>query len=65
MKTVINAPDRESAIQSARQFLTYYPYRFAGVVLMPSGEWGWVNGKTMARLNNCVRAGCQVWRVTQ
>ena len=62
--TVINSPSRAAAIAACRQFLSFYPYRYAGIVEQYSGVWGWTNGKTMARLNALTRRGLTVYRVS-
>jgi len=65
MKNVINSPSRQSAVDSCAQFLSYFPYRHAAIVQMGGGGWGFVTGKTMARINNVARSGCKVWLVSK
>lgn len=62
--SVINSSDKNDAIASCKQFLRYYPYRYCGVVEHASGVWGYVVGKTMARLNHAAKTGAKVYRVT-
>jgi hypothetical protein len=61
--SVINSIDKQDAIASCAQFLRYYPYRYCGIVEHASGAWGYVTGKTMARLNTAARSGAKVYRV--
>ncbi|MFA7287262.1 MAG: hypothetical protein WC055_00120 [Melioribacteraceae bacterium] len=55
--------DKEEATQACIRFLSYYPYRYAAVVELPEGEYGYTTGKTMARLNNLARQGYNVFMV--
>jgi hypothetical protein len=64
MKSVINSPSKANAIESCEQFKRYFPYRFAAIVKMFGGSgWGYVTGKTMAKINTVAKAGCPVYLV--
>lgn len=60
MQNVINTPSKADAISQAARFLQYYPYRYAGIVELQSGVFGWFNGKTRATANRLARAGLKV-----
>ncbi len=63
MQSVINSPSKDEAIKEASNFLEYFPFRYAAIVELKSGHWGWVSGKTMARMNNLVKKGYSVYMV--
>ncbi len=63
MRNVINEPSKEAAIAQCDRFLQYFPFRYAGIVDMGSGGWGWLNGKTMSKFNTLARQGVTVYMV--
>lgn len=60
MKNVINCRDKEDAINSATRIKAYYPFRHVAIVDM-HGQWGYIMGKTMAKLNALARQGFPVF----
>lgn len=65
MKSVTIESDKQSAINQCDRFLQYFPYRYAFLVELKDGQFGWVTGKTMARGANLARKGLVVNRVTR
>ena len=64
-KSVINSSSKQDAIKSCTQFLAYFPFRYAAIVEFRNGTYGYVTGKTKARMNTLARKGYKVFFVTQ
>ncbi len=60
MNGVTNYPSKESALEEAKRFKQYFPYRYVGIVEAKSGGWGVVSGKTKARMNRLSKEGYKV-----
>lgn len=60
---MINSPSREAALEEIKSMRGFYPFRIFGLVETVGGHFGWIMGKTMAKLNTEARKGNKVWRV--
>lgn len=54
---------KEQAIAEAKHFKQYYPFRRVFIYTEDEKDWRCGVGKTMARANNLVREGYQVFLV--
>lgn len=62
MENVINCPSKQSAIDCCVLLRRYYPRDKFAIVNM-HGNWGYVHGKTMAKINRVIKQGFPVFIV--
>lgn len=60
MKNVVNCRDKQDAIDCAALLKRYFPRDVLAIVDM-HGKWGYVQGKTRAKINKLARKGYPVF----